>query len=92
MVCTLSTKMVGGEKNFTEKSCGGSGNFDFKERFYYGVTYFFEGRLQGIFGENRKLHNCNIINENMFQRIQYALMFIMSHSCTQMYFRTVESA
>ena len=52
----------GSRKNFNKKSCGKSENFDFEEGLYYGVDSFFEGKLQGIFGENRKLHNCSIVN------------------------------
>ena len=63
LACTSSSKIVGtGEKNFGKKPCGGSENFDFKEGLYYGLTQFFERGLQGIFGENRKLYNCCIIN------------------------------
>ena len=50
-----------GENNFSLKSCDESENFDFKEGLYYGAGYFFEG-VQGFYGENRKLHNCSIIN------------------------------
>ena len=52
----------GGGKNFNKKSCGKSENFHFEEGLYYGVDSFFKGKLQGIFGENRKLHNCSTVN------------------------------
>ena len=50
-----------GKKNFSKKSCGGSESFDHKEGFAMEQVNFLKG-LQGVFGENRKLHNCNIIN------------------------------
>ena len=57
----------------------------------WGGLTFWRG-LQGIFGENRKLHNCGIIISNMLQRLQYALRFIRGHCRTQTYFRIVELA
>ena len=55
--------MVGGrgEKNVNKKSCGGSENFDLKGGSVMEQVNFLKG-LQGVFGENRKLHNCIIIN------------------------------
>ena len=44
MICNLSSKMVGaGQKDFSKTSCGGSENFDFKERLYVGWLNFLRG-------------------------------------------------
>ena len=50
-----------GEKNFSKIFCGMSENFDPKEGLHYGADEVFE-RVTGIFGENRNLYNCSIIN------------------------------
>ena len=60
----------GAKKTFSKKSCGGSENCDLKEGLYYGVLWFFEGVTKNFWRNEKKVHICSIIYQNMLQRIR----------------------
>ena len=64
MACNLSPKMEEGwERNFSKKSWVGQKNLISKRGSVMGQANFLKG-VQGIFGENRKLHKRSVMNQN----------------------------
>ena len=93
MTCTSSSKMVGeGVRKILVKDLVVGQKILILRRVCIMERVNFLKGLQGVFGENSKFHNCSVLNENMFQRIQYAQRFIRGKCCTQTYFRTNELA
>ena len=53
----------GGEKNFSKNSCGGLEILTSKKDSVMGQVNFLK-EVKGIFGGNRKFHNCSEIKQN----------------------------